>query len=376
MAEERKTFELRYVGARFVGKRLPVDVLSDLPAFRDLLVSYAKEGWRAKHLDRERLPKGFDKSIAFDLVEINEGSAMPKLDWDRRVAQAELPGFTDELDQLVDSSFGELVDLFDGAGNNRFPSALSSEHIRALNKLGSGLLDGERIEFMGSSGTDGNVVFLDNHRRKTLITKVRETYEARYEGIGTLVGLHVDGFIDIETEEYGDLRLRVHPTRVDDEFDGNAHSDVQFSVLLELDSSDKLRSVVDVFNVELIDEELADAIARCRARLDELATLQDGWLNGSGSKLADGAVATARGLIDRRPYLASSFRLYPTESGGILIEFTVEGWDHSIEIDPKGSVEILGVEVEGEGERDAQQFDGIEEKFLRVLDDWTQGSPA
>jgi hypothetical protein len=108
MAGDHKTFQLRYVGPRFEGARLPLDVLSDLPAFRDLLVSYAKDEWRAINVGRQRLPRGFDKSISFDLVSIESGSAVPKLDWNRKTAQANLPGFTDELEKLVDNSYDKL----------------------------------------------------------------------------------------------------------------------------------------------------------------------------------------------------------------------------------------------------------------------------
>src|SRR5579871_4228542 len=84
---EPRSFQLRYVGARFEGHRLPLDVLPDLSAFRDLLVSYVKAEWRAAHSERERLPKGFEKSIAFDLVGIKDGSAVPQLEWDRDTTQ-------------------------------------------------------------------------------------------------------------------------------------------------------------------------------------------------------------------------------------------------------------------------------------------------
>jgi hypothetical protein len=43
--EETKPFRLRYVGDRFKGRRMPLDVLPDLPAFRDLLISYVKDAW-------------------------------------------------------------------------------------------------------------------------------------------------------------------------------------------------------------------------------------------------------------------------------------------------------------------------------------------
>jgi hypothetical protein len=107
MAEmsDSTTFKLRYVGVRFDGARLPVDVLLDLPAFRDLLVAFAKDGWRDLNADRKRVPKGFDKSISFDLVGIENGSAVPMLNWSRDAAQENLPGFADKLQEIVDHSY-------------------------------------------------------------------------------------------------------------------------------------------------------------------------------------------------------------------------------------------------------------------------------
>jgi hypothetical protein len=99
-----ETFKLRYVGQRFHDARLPVDVLSDLPAFRDLLVAFAKDRWRALNSDRRRVPKGFDKSLSFDLVGIEEGSAVPALNWNRGSAQDLLPGFVDELQHMGNAS--------------------------------------------------------------------------------------------------------------------------------------------------------------------------------------------------------------------------------------------------------------------------------
>jgi hypothetical protein len=370
MAEDHKTFQLRYVGTRFNGARLPLDVLSDLPAFRDLLVSYAKDHWRGLNLHRQRLPRGFDQSISFDLVSIDEGSAMPKLDWSREVAQRMLPDFTDQLEELVVKSYGDLVKLIDGAGHNQFPSALSSEHIRALNKLGAGLQGGERIEFLGSAGDDGNVVYLDPFRRKALITRVRETYQARYDGIGALVGLHVvDGYIDVETTEHGELRILVDPVRVREEFDGNTGSDVQFALQIEKDNNDCIRSVVGVFGVELIDAELSDSIMRCRNRLDELSKLDGGWHDGDGNAIDPSAVAAAKVFLAKRPFFAAAYRVYPTDGGGILFEFENDGWDFSVEFGVAGAIEMYGVQIDGSEEMEPKFFTRLDDDFIRVFDE-------
>ena len=161
----------------------------------------------------------------------------------------------------MDNSYESLVGLVDGAGNHKFPAALSSEHIRALNKLGSNLREDERIEFINSKGVDGNVVYLDTYRRKALITHVSETYETRFEGVGRLLGSNVEGYIDVETERHGKLRIPVTPERVIGEFDGSINADVQFELKIELDNNDLFRSIIDVFDVDLFDAEIADNLS-------------------------------------------------------------------------------------------------------------------
>ncbi|MFM0454151.1 hypothetical protein PQR21_27535 [Paraburkholderia nemoris] len=372
MSDEGKSFRLRYVGARFDDARLPVDVLSDLPAFRDLLVAFAKDGWRALNSDRQRVPKGFDKSLSFDLVAIEPGSAIPKLDWNRRTAQSQLPGFADELEQIVGASFKEVVSLIDGAGHDRFPKFLPSEHIRALNKLGSGLREGERIEFQNTQGTDGKVVYLDSYRRKKLITEVRETYQARFEGVGMLVGTKAsdgkDGYIVVKTVEHGEIEISVDLERVVKEFDGNIYGDVQFELQIELDHNDRYRGVIEVHDVGLIDAQIGAELLRCRARLADIRNLRDGWHEGGGLRIHDAAVAAAEKFLLKRPSLCGAYKIYPTEEGDVLFEFESNGWDFSLEFGETGNIEIYGIQVDGPGEMEPLLFDEIGDDFMKEFD--------
>ncbi|WP_158811767.1 hypothetical protein [Beijerinckia sp. L45] len=375
MTEADRTFQLRYVGVRFMGGRLPLDVLSDLPAFRDLLVFYSKENWRAANSDR-RLPKGFEASIAFDLVGIDSGSAIPRLSWKRDVVQAMLPGFADQLEVFVERSCVQLVELVDGAGHDRLPTILSSEQIRALNKLGSGLRDHERIEFVGSKGRDGNVVYLDSFRRKILITHVSETYQARSEGIGKLLGLHIDGYINVLTTKHGEIRIPIDSDRVASEFDGNIDADVQYSLQVKLDKADCLREIVEVLDVALIDPASANGLGRCRQRIVELQHLKGGWNDGDGLEIGAHATQAADLLLSKRPHFAGLYKIYPTIAGGVLFEFEHLGWDLSVEISAMGSVEIYGIRIDGPEEMDVKAFDELDDMFFAAFDDLFVGAPA
>lgn len=376
MTTDPRHFLLRYAGARFKNHRLPLDVLPDLSAFRDLLVAYVKAEWRATHETRVRLPKGFEKSIAFDLASIDEGSAVPHLEWDREAAQLLLPDFKDELESLVEVSYSKLIRLIDSASDMAATAELPLEGVRALNRFGSGLLEDERIEFLGSIGNDGEVVFLDSYRRKRLITRGRDSYESRFEDTGKLIGLGKDaggmaGEIIVNTTQHGPIRIPVPPERVKGEFDGSLDDDVQFRLLIELDDRDVFKKVIDVFDVDLIDATLVANLDRCRLRIRSIATLVDGWHDGRGLAVTRAAVAAAERLLSARPRLAGSYHIYPTDEGGILFEFVHASWDYAIDALPHGAVEIYGVAVDGPGELDNKEFPGINDETLKFVDTLT-----
>ena len=361
----RRTFEIRYVGDRFVGARLPVSVLPDLGAFRDLLVAFAKKRWFAAHEKRKRLPKGFDQALSFDLVEISEGSAVPKIAWDFQEAQPALPGFKDEILAIVDDAYCDVIRLFEAVDDIKSPQALSSEHIKALNKFGSSLRPSERIEFVGSMKTEGKVVYLDSIRRKNLITRVRETYHSRVDGTGRVRGVHSDGRLFVETESYGEIVIEVEADRVRNEFDGNIGASIQFCITVELDHDDKFRNVKEVHEVDLSD---SDPLAKCLDRLDMMKQLPQGWYDGQGERISHVAQALAKKFLLERASLASFYSVYPNPDGGVLIELEVNGWDLSLEFSPLGKAQLIAVQVDGESDFDSPVFDELNREFYASFD--------
>ena len=359
MPDQPTIFSLHYKGTRFHNARLPVEVLSDLPAFRDLLVSYAKDEWRRRHADKRRVPKGFDKSIAFDLISIEDGSAIPKLEWNRVSAQVNLPGIADEIEEIVESAYNDLVGLI--AGQDGSLSALNAEKVRALNRFGAGLREHEKIEFETRDGD--NVVYFDAARRKQLITGARETYLTRFEGTGELIGVQIpsgyQGYLTVRTESYGEIRVPVDPVQIYEEFANELNNEVQFELLVELDSQDRFRGVSDVFEVGIVFDAMRAGFNKAIDRLAELRALPTGWLDGEGFQIAGGALEAVSQFFVERPALCETYLIFPKEAGTILIDFETGGWDYSLEFSSGGTIEMYGIDVEGDLEMEPHEFNDL-----------------
>lgn len=371
MVEEKDRYSLRYVGERFQGARLPLDVLADLPALRDLIAALAKQEFRQQHPDRKRVPQGFDKSISFSLTDIVDGSAIPVFELENEVAQQNLPNIGAGMDEIVSRAYERVAKIVDGAGNDDFPQALPDDAIRALSKLGANLQDPERIELRGTAGSDGDVVFLDAYRRKKLLTHIRETYTIEFEGVGELTGVDAtQNSIQIRTEKYGEIKLPLDQTMHAAQFDGNLFSFVEFSISIALDAHDELKGVEEVYSVDLIrphDEE----VMRCVRRLQELSETERGWLGpDQGERLVHLAGTRATQLVFMRANLAHLFRIFPTEDGGISIEFDCKSWSYAVEISPGGLIEIDASSEDGD-EYGPVSFDSLSHEFLEAFDEMT-----
>jgi len=369
---EETTLSLRYVGRRFDRRRLPLDVLSDLPALRDLVAALAKHQFRQSNPDRIRVPQGFDRAISFSLIDVEDGSAMPVIALDYEVAQQSLPKIGDGMSHVVEKAFCQIAKIYDDAEQGKFPQALPLDAIRALSKLGSGIQEGERIEFVGTESATGEIVSLDTYRRKKLLTRVRETYTTEFDSIGQLTGIDAaTNSVQVETERYGQLKLLLDGTAMPvEQFDGNLYAPVEISLSLELDANDNLKAVDAVHSVDLI-RPYDDAVSACVRRLQELSKVERGWLGDEyGEQLVHLAGMRATQLIFMRADLAELFKIYPTEDGGVSVEFDKDGWSFAVEILPDGILEIDGSSEDGKT-FETQEFDSFSEAFFGAFDKMT-----
>jgi len=135
-----------FKGKRFEDHGLDLDVLPELYAYKELLVSAAKELWRRHHPDRQRLPKNFEDSLCLKFYQLNEGSvAVPIFREVEVTSQTEMFQFEqpDELDEAVLLT-AEGVDAANTG--NPLPEALPKNIIPLFENYGKTLRNDEFIE--------------------------------------------------------------------------------------------------------------------------------------------------------------------------------------------------------------------------------------
>jgi len=81
-------------GARFEDGGIPLQVLSDLSALREMVVEVAKGRYLAENPNRQRAPRGFADKIDLTLTGIDNGSAMPIINFTTTETETLLPGIS------------------------------------------------------------------------------------------------------------------------------------------------------------------------------------------------------------------------------------------------------------------------------------------
>lgn len=317
-----------YRGARFDDHSLPLDLLEDLSAYRDLVVEVARSLFRRRHPTRKRLPKNFAHKFVLALRGIDEGSAAPRIERVFPSGQTWLRGAVDVFDEARDV----ISQCFQAANDNRVvPELFPRELLWRFNTIGQNLRSDESIEWR-SPDTEQGPRF-DHEIRKRLILSSSTTYQQAISVVGRVVA-H-----DEERRRF-DVRLR-DGQRISATFDAEllstvrsvlAASDpvVQLSGVGEFDSSDRLKAVARTYELVLVSNEVDPDID---ARIEELRQLDNGWFDGQG------IAPTGAGLDQLTEVLAQLVRtegvrapyLYPTPEGEVRAEWSFDQFEVSAE---------------------------------------------
>lgn len=320
----------RLCGKRFDGGGIPLEVLKDLSVLEDMLKSVAKWRFLQEHPERKRIPKGFATDVELKLSGVAEGSAVPEITlYDASSHNLMLPSYNRRYLEQARNSIVHAI----GAVNQGEPGAshLRREDLVYLNRLGRFLRDDEYIELIVNEHS--SPVRYTRETRHKLILESKEFQPDRsvvLHGLipeadqdkGTFVLELIDGgkvtipildhYLDTVIEVFSGYRRKVR---------------VLIQGMGKYDWRDRLLGVESVEQVNRLDP------LDIRGRLDELHSLEDGWLDGAGKAPGSDELAWLAAGFDRYypddlplPYL------YPTTAGGVQAEWSLSDCEISLDI--------------------------------------------
>jgi len=335
---------IKYVGARFDGGQLPLDVLSDLQALEDILTTFARDLWLSRR-GRERMPNGFPSWFKFSLTGVGDGSAIPLLRLDiADDVQPQLIGHHERRDLMRDAEL-EFAKVLRAANTPECEVILSPTQIRNFNRFLTNLKPGELFNYTSPSadaGTTAEIISLDVERRNRFLKSVKPTYETRLQGKARLKTVDENGTLRFITTERKDISLIDSTVRAH-EYGANIGSYYEYDLTVRCRHDDSVKEVLTIHDLSLVDHPLINAI-------ETMETLRDGWLDGHGKAVPENVRNNAKSFISAAKETPPFYAAAPTEEGGILLEFTVSNWDYGIEFNSDDTITFFGVDLESDKE--------------------------
>ena len=355
--EERPGFKrVRLTGARFEGGRLPVDSLTELQKYQDIVRIAAEAEWRQEHPE-EDVPQDLHSSVSLTIDRINKGSADLLLAFEEQT-----------YDQYqVDGQ--NMVDLFIVAAysNTEIPELQALTPYEAYKfraivaQLGSTLSSDQTIEYYPNAPESAPVVIsVESHKlaHENLLsaedfllvpeTEVEETGLQKFNEslIGKVTALDTDKMTYRFTLQDGQ-QLTGHYKRqvkiLDDlrEVVNEAAEGPLTKISGELQTkNDELFRFWHTFSVEQV--QFDNTV--WGQRLTEFASLRRDWDEAGAEQISSVALDAAQAIL-RTLDEANIERpgVFPTPDGGVLLEWGSTDSVVSVELLDDGSFETFSL---------------------------------
>lgn len=348
---------VRLTGARFEHGRLPIDSLVELQRYQQVVRIAAEAEWRVEH-PGEQIPSNFHDSVSLTIDHIDEGSADVFLAFEHHQEfiryQVEAQAATDAIITAIYSDT-DLPDLPVLPPDEDFQFRETVAHI------GTTLKPEQSIEFYHDGPNSAPVSITVETRERAadrifsiddfLVSPEFSTATSSLEKLNeSLVG-HITA-LDADKQQFSLVlsdgrtiqgRYRDHPELLED-FRAvlNSTADGPLTRItgeLQTKSGDAWRfwKTTSVEQVEFDNTVWG-------LRLSEFSALPSRWDGGEASQITASSLDAAQMLlraIDREQ--TSGPGVFPTEEGGVLIEWANTGQVSSVEVLADGSFELFAI---------------------------------
>ena len=327
---------LRFVGPRFEGGALPLGVLQDLSVLQEMVIEVARMQFRAANPHRQRCPPGFGTGLVLRLESIRVGSTVA----DISLGGAPLPLVGE--DRWTRSRDAILAEIRAAHREAPLPGHLPEDALPYFDRLGRSLVEGEAIEL--SAPEQEPATLSRASRRKLLLATPAAEMTERVVTWGRVPELDQDR-MSFEFQLLDGRKIKAPLTSQHRDSLLRAFNEYSQNMWAKIDGVGLLNrqgKLLGMEDVELVsDTAPLDVIPQ----LSELLALEDGWLDGAGvAPDRSGILWLARAFEARFSAAAPLPHLYPTESGGVLAEWTCRGTEVSLEVDLEARTGLLAAD--------------------------------
>ncbi|MHA3724906.1 hypothetical protein ACXR2T_13630 [Leucobacter sp. HY1910] len=359
---EEKTPEvkrLRLTGARFEHGHLPIDSLVELQKYQELHRIAARAKWRHDN-PGEEIPADFDDSVRLAIESINEGSADIALGFEQIAVYAE---YRVAAEDAVDSAIAS-------AYSNSDHAVLLPEYIS----------DDESVEFRHTATEFGETLkgeqTIEVYRASPDSPAVSISLVTRPEAVKNLV--FEEDFLVSEAEQLSVAKIEPREASLVGRVIVIEAGKKTFTLELadghtvkgwykkDQEKIEDLREVIDSpseapltrvtgtlsfkdgkpFRINPVDsiEQLEFDETSWGLRLAKFASLLPGWSDGEGEQISSVALDAAQVLLrEAFEFYDETPGVFPTEDGGILVEWADRESVLSAEITSEGAFELFAM---------------------------------
>ena len=323
----------RLVGKRFDGHAIPFEVLKNLAVLEDLVIEAAKWKYLEATPDRQRVPRGFTDGVSLQLKEVRDGSVIPVIMLTLLTTTPLIPEMGSPLSYFEQGRDAILDTVSAADAQTQNANTLPSHLLGYFDQLGRTLRDDEALE-LDPKNTARPARLTKETRRRILLQsdKIKElTEEVILRGTVPEMDQEKMSF-EFQLVSGPRIKAPLEPQYLDsilEAFNGYRNNrKIMIRGIGRYSRNEKLLSINSVEHASIL-EDLDPG-----ARLEEFKTLRNGWLDGKG-------IAPAPKDLD---WLIAAFQshypdglplpyLYPTAEGGVQAEWSLKGWELSLEID-------------------------------------------
>lgn len=323
----------RLDGERFTGHAIPFEVLKDLAVLENLVIEAAKWKYLEAHPERQRVPRGFTEGVSLQLTEVRDGSAIPVIILTLLTSTPLMPALGTNLSYFEQGRNAILATVSAAEEQIQDSHTLPNHLLAYFDQLGRTLREGE-VLVLNPSNTVRPARLTKETRRRILLQSdnIKElTEEVAIRGTVPEMDQEKMTF-EFQVISGPRIKAPLDPQHLDSVLEAfNGYRDnrkILVRGIGRFNRNEKLLGLNAVEHISMLDD------LDPGARLDELKVLKNGWLNGKG-------IAPAHKELD---WLADAFQhnypdelplpyLYPTAEGGVQVEWSVDEWEITLEVD-------------------------------------------